>query len=58
MLNWIWLALILLSVLCGAFNGTMEAVTQASLDSAKGAVELAIGLIGVMAASSTSVKSR
>ena len=49
MLNWIWFALILVSVLCGAVSGEMEAVTQASLDYAKDAVELAIGLIGIMA---------
>lgn len=33
----------------GAFTGTLEAVTQSSFDSAKSAVTLAIGLIGVMA---------
>ena len=49
MLNWIWLILVLASVLCGAFSGKMEAVTAASLDSAKTAVTLAIGLVGVMA---------
>jgi len=49
MLNWIWFALILISVLCAAVSGEMEAVTQASMDSAKKAVELAIGLVGIMA---------
>ena len=49
LLNWIWLILVLASVLCGAFSGKMEAVTAASLDSAKTAVTLAIGLVGVMA---------
>ena len=39
----------LASVLCGAFLGKMEAVTAASLESAKTAVSLAIGLVGVMA---------
>jgi len=49
MLNWIWFALVLGSVLCAAYSGNMEALTQASIDSAKSAVELAIGLIGIMA---------
>ena len=49
MLNWIWLILILSSVLCGAFSGKMEGVTHASLESAKTAVTLAIGLVGIMA---------
>jgi len=49
MMNWIWLGFILISVLCGAATGRMEAVTQASIESAKSAVELALGLIRVMA---------
>jgi spore maturation protein SpmA len=48
-MNWIWLGLVVLSVVAAAFNGTMEAVTQASVDSAKSAVSLALGLVGVMA---------
>lgn len=49
MMNFVWLGLILSAVLYGAFAGTMEAVSQASIESAKAAVSLAIGLIGVMA---------
>ena len=48
-MNWIWLGLVVLSVVAAAFNGTMAAVTQASVDSAKSAVTLALGLVGVMA---------
>lgn len=48
-MNHIWLGLIVVSVVAAAFNGTMEAVTTASVDSAKSAVSLALGLIGVMA---------
>lgn len=47
--NTVFFALIVASVVYGAFAGTMEAVSQASIDSAKAAVTLAIGLIGVMA---------
>lgn len=38
-----------LAVMCGALTGRMDAVTRASVDSAKVAVELAIGLVGAMA---------
>jgi spore maturation protein SpmA len=48
MLNIIFFALMLLSILLAAFTGRMEAVTQATIKSAKDAVELALGLIGVM----------
>ena len=48
MLNWIWLGLILLGVVYGAFTGRMEAVSKASFDGAKQAVELVINLTGVM----------
>jgi len=48
-LNGIFIFLIVASVVAAAFNGSMQAVMQASLESAKAAVTLAIGLIGVMA---------
>ncbi len=47
-MNWIFLGLIVVSIVTAAFNGTMPRVTEASLTSAKSAVELAIGLIGQM----------
>jgi spore maturation protein SpmA len=49
MMNFVWLALIASAVVYAAFAGTMEEVTAASVDSAKAAVTLALGLIGVMA---------
>jgi len=48
-MNVVWFILIALAVLIGALTGTMQGVTDAAMDSAKVAVELAIGLIGVMA---------
>jgi spore maturation protein SpmA len=48
-MNWIFLGLIVVSVLTGAFTGRMGDVTKAGIDSAKAAVELSIGLIGQMA---------
>jgi spore maturation protein SpmA len=47
-LNWIFLALVLGAVLTGASTGRMPEVTRASLDGAKGAVDLVINLIGQM----------
>jgi len=48
-LNYIWAILILGGVLFAAVNGTMGESTEAVLNSAKNSVELAIGLIGIMA---------
>ncbi|MGI5861113.1 MAG: nucleoside recognition domain-containing protein [Myxococcales bacterium] len=48
MLNWVFLILVGGAVITAAFTGTMKQVTDASLSSAKAAVELAIGLIGQM----------
>lgn len=49
MLNGIFYFLIVASVLTAAFSGTMAQVSQESLNAAKAAVTLAIGLIGQMA---------
>ena len=48
MLNYIWFGLMLIALLVAAFNGTADAVTKGAVDSAKTAVEIAIGLVGVM----------
>ncbi|MDR0310689.1 MAG: nucleoside recognition protein [Acidobacteriota bacterium] len=49
MLNYIWLAMVILAIVLGGINGKIEAVTTAAIDAAAGAVTIAIGLIGVMA---------
>jgi len=49
MLNYIWLFLIAVAIIVGAINGRIEAVTKAAFDMAAKAVEIAIGLIGIMA---------
>jgi spore maturation protein A len=49
MLNYIWFGMIIISIVAGMLNGTIVAVTDAAFSSAKLAVELAIGLIGIMA---------
>lgn len=48
MLNYIWFGLMAVALVVATFNGTMEAVAKAAIDSAKTAVETAIGLVGVM----------
>ena len=49
MLNYIWLALVLLAVAIGGWNDRLPAVTAGAFDGAKTAVTIALGLIGVMA---------
>ena len=49
MLNYIWFGLIAISVVVGLATGSIDAVTEAAFESAKAAVQLAIGLIGAMA---------
>jgi len=48
MLNYIWFGLLAIALIFGAINGTMDKVSEAAIESAKTAVEIAIGLIGVM----------
>jgi len=49
MLNYIWFGMMLISVIAGIFTGRIDAVTAAAIDMAKTAVEISIGLIGIMA---------
>ena len=49
MLNYIWFGMMAIAVLAGIYNGTIDQVTEAAINMAKVAVELAIGLIGIMA---------
>ena len=49
MLNYIWLALILLAVTIGGWNDKLKEVSDGAFDGAKTAVTIALGLIGVMA---------
>ncbi len=48
-MNRIWFYMVALAVVSAAFNDQMAAVTKASFESAKTAVNLALGLIGAMA---------
>jgi spore maturation protein A len=49
MLNYIWLAFVIVAVVLGGINGKIEDVTKAAIDSAGNSVTIALGLIGVMA---------
>ena len=48
-MNGIFLAIVSIAFLVGAFTGGMEAVSVSAFDGAKKSVELAISLIGYMA---------
>lgn len=48
MLNWIWLALILSGALIAGFTGRVQPAVDGAFSSVTKAVELAIGLVGVM----------
>ena len=49
MLNYVWLFLIVLAIIIGGFTGKITNVTQAAFSGAETAVNIAIGLIGIMA---------
>lgn len=49
MLNYIWFGMMAISVVVGIFNGRIDAVTEAAINMSKVAVEISIGLIGIMA---------
>ena len=48
MLNYIWAALMLLSILCAALTGRMEALSGAILSGAADAVTLAVSMAGML----------
>ena len=48
MLNYIWFGLMAVALVVAAINGTAEAVTRGAVESASSAVQIAIGLVGVM----------
>ena len=48
-MNYIWIGLILISIVVGAIQGRLNDVVSAMLSSSKSAVTISLGLIGVMA---------
>ncbi len=49
MLNYIWFGMMAISVVAAIFTGRIDAVTEAAINMSKVAVEISIGLIGIMA---------
>jgi spore maturation protein A len=49
MLNYIWFGMMAISVVSAIFTGRIDAVTEAAIGMSKVAVEISIGLIGIMA---------
>jgi len=48
MINFIWAALLIIGFVVGAINGNIQEVTDAAIQNAETAVEIALGLIGIM----------
>ena len=48
MLNYIWLGMLIVGFAIGIINGRIEDVTKAAINSAGRAIELSIGLLGIM----------
>ena len=48
MLNYIWFGLMAVALVVAAVNGTAEAVTKGAVEAASTAVQIAIGLVGIM----------
>ena len=48
MLNYIWFGLLALGIIFGIFSGRVEEITEAVLQSGGRAVELCLGLLGIM----------
>ena len=47
-MNWLWAGMILLGIIWGIFHGTLAAVTEGMIQSAKDAVTLCISMLGMM----------
>ncbi|MEN3336382.1 MAG: spore maturation protein [Acidobacteriota bacterium] len=48
MLNYIWFGLMATAFVVAAFHGTVDGVTRGAMEAASTAVEIAIGLVGIM----------
>jgi spore maturation protein A len=48
MLNYIWFGMLVFGFITALFNGRIDAASKAAIDSAGKAVELSIGLLGIM----------
>jgi spore maturation protein A len=48
MLNYIWFGLMAIALVVAAFNGTVDGVTRGAMESASTAVQISLGLVGIM----------
>jgi spore maturation protein A len=48
MLNYIWFSLMAAALIVAAINGTVDGVTKGAVESAATAVQIALGLVGIM----------
>lgn len=48
MLNYIWFGMLVIGFAVGVINGRIEQVTQAVVDSSQNAIQLSIGIMGIM----------
>ena len=48
MMNYIWVGLVVIATVVGGITGTMEAVMNNIVDFAQTAVDICLGLIGIM----------
>jgi spore maturation protein A len=48
MLNYIWFGLMAIALVVAAFTGTVEETTRGAMEAASTAVQIAIGLVGIM----------
>ena len=47
-MTWVWTGMVVLSLLFGLMNGTLDAVASAAMDGAQSAVELSISMAGIL----------
>lgn len=48
MINFIWAGMILVGIVVAIFTGNIEAVTESAMSSAQTAVDISLGLVGIM----------
>ena len=48
MLNYIWFGLMAIALVVAAFTGTVDGVTRGAMESASTAVQISLGLVGIM----------
>ena len=47
-MTWVWTGMVVLSLLFGLMNGTLDTVASAAMDGAQSAVELSISMAGIL----------